>query len=328
VASGKQFRLAILGCGAIAQEHLKAAASLNEIKPVAFCDTALERADAIAATVGAKSYSDCAELLANENLDGVVVCSPPSVHREMVLACLEHRIPVLCEKPLADTAESAAEMVQASTEANVLLMTAFVHRFTDLTREIRAMLDSGKLGRILLAEFSMMMHLDIGVDWHGTKKVAGGGVFADSGVHLVDLIRYLFGEIASVTGSFSRFFPNTDVEDTGAMLIRTESGPLCCVSMSFAAPQGLVEHFRLFGTEGALTGALFEGIQYKLRDDAEWTRVATPDHFKAFVVQLKHFVKCARGESEPLVTAEDGWRATALIEAAYRAATEGRWVSL
>jgi len=328
VTTSREFRLAILGCGAIAQEHLKAAASLNEVKPVAFCDTVLKRADAIAATVGARSYADYEELLAAEKPDGVVVCSPPSVHSEMVLASLEHGIPVLCEKPLADNAESAAEMVQASNKKNVLLMTAFVHRFTDLTHEIKAVLNSGKLGSILLAEFSMMMHLDLGVDWHGTKKVAGGGVFADSGVHLVDLIRYLFGEITSVTGSFSRFFQNTDVEDTGAMLIRTQSGPLCCISMSFAAPQGLLEHFRLFGTEGALTGALFEGIQYKLRDDAEWTHVSTPDHFKAFVVQLEHFVKCVRGESKPLVTAEDGWRATALVEAAYRAATEGSWISL
>ncbi len=328
MARGKDFRLAILGCGAIAKEHLNAAASLEEVVPVAFCDTAIERAEAMAAAAGARSYSDYTELLAREELDGAIVCSPPSVHKEMVLACLERGVPVLCEKPLAESAKSAAEMVQASNATTVLLTTAFVHRFTDLTRETREVIDAGKLGTVLLAEFSMIMHLDLSADWHGSKKIAGGGVFADSGVHLVDLVRYLFGEITSVTGSFSTFFPNIDVEDTGAMLLRTENGPLCCISMSFAAPLGLLDHFRLFGTEGALTGTLVEGIQYRLRDDADWTRIPAKDHSGAFAVQLDHFIKCARGESQPIVTAEDGWRSTAIVEAAYGAAAKGTWVSI
>ena len=328
MAIGKDFRLAILGCGAVAKQHLDAAATLSHVKPVAFCDTVIERADAMAAAAGVRSYSDYTELLANEELDGAVVCSPPSVHKEMVLACLDRGVPVLCEKPLADSAKSAAEMVQASDDTNVLLMTAFVHRFTDLTRETRKVIDTGELGTILLAEFSMIMHMDLSVDWHGSKTVAGGGVFADSGVHLVDLVRYLFGEITSVTGSFSTFFPNIDVEDTGAMLIRTEDGPLCCISMSFAAPHGLQEHFRVFGTEGVLTGKLFEGVKYRLRDDADWTHIPAKDHLGAFVVQLDHFIKCVRGESKPVVNAEDGWRATAVIEAAYNAAIESSWIPI
>ena len=75
-------------------------------------------------------------------------------------------------------------------------------------------------------------------------------------------------------------------------------------------------------------GTLLDGIRYKLRDDADWTHVPAPDHFKGFAVQLDHFVKCARGETTPIVTGEDGLRSIAAVEAAYRAGADGRWVSL
>ena len=322
------FTLAVLGCGGIAQAHAAAAGALEGVRIAACCDTAKEKADALAGQTGATSYRDYADLLAKEALDGAVICAPPAVHKEMALACFEAGVPVLSEKPLADTTENAEEMVRVSREASVLLVTAFVHRFTDLTQEVRNLLSSGKLGRNILASFSMMNFMDITKSWHGKKALAGGGVFLDTGVHLVDLVRYLFGEVEAVTGSFSSEFSGIDVEDSGTVLIKTKEGPLCSLSLSFAIPQGLPQHFAFMGTEGTLTGAVLDGIRYRLRNDEDWTHISAPDHFKGFVMQLDHFVKCASGQAEPTVTGEDGLIALRILEAAYGAGEAGIWNSL
>ena len=98
--------------------------------------------------------------------------------------------------------------------------------------------------------------------------------------------------------------------------------------MSFAAPHGFPQHFGIFGSEGAVTGTLLDGLRYKLREDSEWTHIPAPDHFKGFVVQLDHFIACARGQAEPIVTGREGLMANRILDMAYAAAQEDTWRSL
>ena len=188
--SDRLLRVGILGVGRMGADHAERIATrINGARLVAVSDPATERAGELAATfAGVRAVDDALELIADDEVDAVVVASPGFAHEEQVLACLEAAKPVLCEKPLTMDSASSLRLVEMEAKgARPLVQVGFMRRFDPEYAELKRLLDSGSLGRTL------MVH-----NMHRNKDTLPGFVsemiVRDSLVHEVDVTRWLFGE--------------------------------------------------------------------------------------------------------------------------------------
>ncbi|MDI3312320.1 MAG: Gfo/Idh/MocA family oxidoreductase, partial [Thermoanaerobacterium sp.] len=200
----KKTKIAIIGDGSISHVHMASYKKLSNVEIVANCDINKERAKKFAEQYGiSRTYTDYNEMLKNEELDGVNVCTWNNVHAQATIAALNAGVNVLCEKPLALNAKQAEEMVEAARKNNKLIMVGFVRRFGMNTKVLHDRISQGKLGQIYYAKTGCIRRVGNPGGWFSDKKRSGGGPLIDLGVHMIDLARYLMGKpkAVSVIGS-------------------------------------------------------------------------------------------------------------------------------
>lgn len=323
----KKLRIGIVGCGQMGRWHFDAYRKNPQVELVAFADTHVESAERFAGEAGGKAYASTKEMIAKERLDGVSVCTVPSTHREIVADLLEAGVHVLCEKPLAISVEQAKDMTVKAREKGLLLLTAFKFRYFDEVQKAKEIIESGGLGRI--ANFRLMFggYIEMAGTWFAQKELSGGGILMDNGPHAIDLIRYLFGEVAAVSASVSNL-QNIPVEDTGRVNFSLAGGVTGTAEMSWSLPIPSKTYLEIYGENGA---ALldFEGISYRYKAWNEWKRVPNSVNMKsAFARQMDHFVDAIHTKSPVIVSNADGEKSQMVIEAAYAAVKQNKTVFL
>lgn len=307
-------RIGIIGCGQIGRWHLDAYSRDPRVSVVAVADTVRERAETFARETGARAYATHRALLGNEVLEGASICTVPATHREIALDCLRAGVHVLCEKPLAVSLSEAQEIVAEAAKANRLVLTAFKFRFHDEVRQAKALLEKHALGRILSFRVMFGGALDVEGSWHTRRALSGGGVIMDNGPHAVDLLRFLFGEIDSVSAEAG---PGRDVEETAQLQVGVRGGPMGVVDLSWQTGVPSPAYLEIYGEQGTLQLDL-DGLSVRYREWTRWKRVANRvDVKEAFARQLVHFSDAILGRRPETVLSQDGLRAQAVIEAAY-----------
>jgi UDP-N-acetylglucosamine 3-dehydrogenase len=310
-----ELRIGLVGCGGIGAVHARSWQQVEGARVVAACDADPARAEAVS---GAAAYADFASMLESEALDAVDICTPPHLHAPVASEVLRRKIPTLCEKPLARTPGEARQIVEAAEASGTLLMTAFCHRFHPPIEFVRELIDSGKLGRVLMFRNRFGTRF-AGVEkrWFSDAQVAGGGALMDTSIHSVDLFRHLVGEVASVGAAVKTFHPEIHgVEDSAAMVLQTEAGAIGTIEASWMTPwsANVVE---VYGENGAAVVDYDTGqTRYRLAGDGDWTRADTGSEDR-FVRELQHFAAVLRGEEKLRVTGRDGLRAVEIIHEAY-----------
>ena len=196
-------------------------------------------------------YTDWRAMLDNDDIQLFDNGGPNDTHADPCTLAAERGKHILCEKPLARTADEAQSMVEAVQKAGVKNMVAFNYRFVPAIRQIRKLVDSGLLGKIYhfravyLQEW-VMAHYDLPMIWRLQKSVAGSGALGDLGAHIIDLGRYLVGEVKSVSGMTRTFIEErpwddgtmgkVDVDDAFTALLEFDNGAIGTVEASrFAA---------------------------------------------------------------------------------------------
>ena len=196
-------------------------------------------------------YTDWRAMLDNDDIQLFDNGGPNDTHADPCILAAERGKHILCEKPLARTADEAQSMVEAVQKAGVKNMVAFNYRFVPAIRQIRKLVDSGLLGKIYhfravyLQEW-VMAHYDLPMIWRLQKSVAGSGALGDLGAHIIDLGRYLVGEVKSVSGMIRTFIEErpwddgtmgkVDVDDAFTALLEFDNGAIGTVEASrFAA---------------------------------------------------------------------------------------------
>ena len=196
-------------------------------------------------------YTDWRAMLDNDDIQLFDNGGPNDTHADPCILAAERGKHILCEKPLARTADEAQNMVEAVQKAGVKNMVAFNYRFVPAIRQIRKLVDSGLLGQIYhfravyLQEW-VMAHYDLPMIWRLQKSLAGSGALGDLGAHIIDLGRYLVGEIKSVSGMTRTFIDErpwddgtmgkVDVDDAFTALLEFDNGAIGTVEASrFAA---------------------------------------------------------------------------------------------
>lgn len=317
--------IGIIGCGGIAGAHRAAYEAHPEARIVALADPVLERAQRLAEETGGRAYADYREMLAQEELRGVSLCTPPESHPEIAVACLRAGVPVLCEKPLAADVPGAEAIVAAVEETGVPLMVAYCHRFHPPIRGAKRLLEEGRIGRPLLFRCEFSGYLSVEGAFRGNKRLGGGGCLMDNGSHAVDLFHFLIGPTRSVAGRAATVAQRIETEDVGVLLLEAEGPVFGTVTCSFSTPvgQAVVE---IEGTEGSLRVSYWAGVpdlQVRTRHQEAWEAIPCDAEPDRFVAEAAHFLAAIQGREPLALTAADGLAVQRVIEAAYRSAASG-----
>lgn len=226
----KPLGVGVIGCGHISENHFRALNQLEDAKLVAVCDNdPAHLADAMEKQ-GVKGYADYHDLLADPEIDAVHVCTPHYLHHIMVVDALKAGKHVLTEKPMAICLADAEEMARTAKETGHQLGVCFQNRYNRATLRIRALLDEGKIGKVLGGNASVIWdrgeaYYASGA-WRGKWATEGGGVLINQAIHTLDLLRDFAGEVTDVKCSMSckRLTDVVEVEDTCDLLMTTADG--------------------------------------------------------------------------------------------------------
>jgi predicted dehydrogenase len=245
--------IAMVGAGTMAGAHSTALTLLPVLYPrlprsprlVGVTDVNERLSSALATRYGYERVEpDWRRLVESPDVDLVVACLPPLLNHEVVLAAAAAGKHIVCEKPLAGSAEAAAELLEACRAAGVFHGLGAAYRWTPALREIRALVERGDLGEVRSLEASFMLDYaadpDVPLLWRFQRSVAGGGIAIDTGYHLVDCARFLVGEIEAVqaltvTAIGERPLPGADAIGNRGGGQRSADGPRGVVDVEDAA---------------------------------------------------------------------------------------------
>jgi predicted dehydrogenase len=301
----------------------------------------------LAAALDVPWFADPMELLASTDARAVIVATPNATHADLGAACLQRKLPVLMEKPIADTLANARRLCEAAEASGVPLMVGHQRRHNPLLRRAREMVRAGLLGRPVSATvMATWLKPDsyFAMEW---RRKAGGGPVLINMIHDIDLLRFLLGEVVSVQAQRSSGVRGFEVEDTAAALLRFECGALATLVTSDAATApwnwdlaaGEASHYAkqdvdsifITGTDASMTLPQLQVFQF--RGARGWheplSMERTPLHRgDPYVEQLRHLRAVAEGREAPLCSARDGLRTLEATLAVHEAAVSGGTVRL
>jgi myo-inositol 2-dehydrogenase / D-chiro-inositol 1-dehydrogenase len=305
-------RIGIIGAGAMGGCHARLLARhVAGARLVAIADVDRERAAALADEVGAAEVRDDGrELVASPDVDAVIVASSPETHEELVAACLDAGKPVLCEKPLAASAQAGGRIVDAEAATGARLVTlGFMRRYDRAYLELKRRLDGGEIGDPLLVH---CVHRNADIPDSFDQRAA----ITDSVVHEVDVARWLLGEeIAAVTvvaGRATRHAPD-GVSDPQIVLLETEGRVVVEAESFLRARYGYDVRCEVVGETGTLALPLPASVAGGFQDRFE----------QAYRDELRAWVSGLPDGATSGATAWDGYAAGAVTEACVRAAQTG-----
>jgi predicted dehydrogenase len=323
-----KLRFGLIGAGKVAQAYAQAFVSCEEAELVAVADSCLSVARAMGERMGCRSYGDLESMLADSHIDGAIVCTPPASHSDISIALLNAGVHVLCEKPFSTTVREACRMVRAARKNGLRLTMASKFRFVTDVISAKSMVSSGMFGDLVLFENVFASRVDMSNRWNSIPEISGGGVLIDNGTHSVDLMRYFLGPLAEVHVLEGRRSQGLPVEDTVAMFVRSTSGAIGSIDLSWSIDKQRPSFLDIYGSRGAISVGWKES-RYCDYAAGGWVVFGRGyDKLQAFHSQIENFSRAIRGEEPLLLTGEEAVSSVATMEAAYRALRETQWVEI
>lgn len=222
-------RIGFIGTGGIANAHLKNLAQIADAKITALCDIDPQRAQAAVGTYGGTAYTDWKEMLEKETLEAVFVCVPPHAHEGQEEELAARHIPFLVEKPIANNIEKARAIGEAVASANLITSAGYHWRYMSYTQRARELLDGKTVGMVMGYWMGGMP----GVFWWRQLEMSGGQM-AEQTTHIVDLARYLCGDVEEVYAAMATRalgdVENFTCTDVGTMTLRFADGAVGTIS--------------------------------------------------------------------------------------------------
>lgn len=335
-------KAALIGCGFFAQNQMHGWAGIDGVRITALCDRDEARRAETAARFGiSRHYGDAAEMLAAEDLDFVDIATTVAAHRPLVEMAAAAGLHAICQKPFAETMTDARAMVAAFDRAGKALMVHENFRWQSPVRAAIEAVRAGAVGRPFFGRVSFRSGYDV---FSGQPYLATDPRFIiqDLGIHILDVARALFGDVANLSATTRRINPRIRGEDVATMLLEHAGGVTSVVDCSYATrrqpetfPQTLLE---IDGDAGTLR--LEAGYRLVIqKNGTEEVRDVSPPllpwaerpwHNIQESVQTiqQHFVACLQGGVQPETSGHDNLKTLELVEAAYRSAAEGARIDL
>ena len=318
----------IIGAGGIAQAYAQALEGCACAAVVAVADVRAEAAQALAERLGCQAYDSYFALAERDDLDAVIVCTPPASHPEICLHFLGYGIHVLCEKPLSVNVAGADAMLEAADRAGAILTMASKFRYVDDVIRAKSIVASGILGTLVLFENAFTSRVDMTSRWNSDPAVSGGGVLIDNGTHSVDLMRYFLGPLAEVQVLAGKSIQGLPVEETVRIFARSLDGVMGSIDLSWSIDKQLDSYINVYGSHGTISVGWKES-KYRQASSREWVVFGKGyDKTQAFRNQITNFSRAVRGQEPLRITAEDALASVEVIEAAYAALRQDHWTAV
>jgi UDP-N-acetyl-2-amino-2-deoxyglucuronate dehydrogenase len=338
-----KLRFAIVGAGVISSLHARAIKGNPEAELVALSDVIEENAKKLAVEYGIPSiYTDYREMLQRSDVDVVCLCVPSGMHAEIAIAAAQAGKHILCEKPLDTTIEKMDAMIREAREAGVKLGVIYQRRVFPAAIAARKAVQDNKLGKLVLGDaylkyYRSQEYYD-SAGWRGTWELDGGGALMNQGVHGIDLIQWIVGDVESVFARSAALVRNIEVEDTAVAVVKYVNGAYGVIQGTTSVWPGQETRFEIHGEKGSIVFADSGIKQWEFMDgdsavpDAASNKSASNDAANisadGHYILVNDMIEAIREDRDPMVTGEDASKAVKLILAIYESARTGQEVKL
>ncbi len=247
----------IIGCGMIANFHAKAVDEIPDAEVVACFDMVPASADRFAGAQGCTAYHKLEDMLADDHVHIITICTPSGAHREPAIAAAQAGKHVLVEKPLEITLAKCDAIIHACEANGVKLGTIMPSRFSPANRALKQAIDAGRFGRLTLGDtyvkwWRSQEYYDSG-GWRGTWKLDGGGAYMNQAIHNIDLLYWFMGDVHQVCGLTATLaHERIEVEDVGSAVVRFKNGAIGTLEATTSAYPGLLKKTEIHGTTGSV----------------------------------------------------------------------------
>lgn len=325
----------IIGCGAIGRVHARAISELSKAKLVAVCDVNEDAAKSLASDFGCQYYTNYSKMFEVEELDLVTVCTPSGTRLDICKAAAAKKINVLVEKPLDITSERCQEIIEVCEKEGVKLGTIFQLRFTPVFQRLKEAVNQGRFGRLILGNaqticFRPQSYYDSG-GWRGTLAHEGGGALMNQGIHSVDLLLWIMGDVVNVDAYAGTLTHNIEVEDTVTAAVEFANGAMGSIQATTSVLYGIDKRLEIYGEKGTviIDGETVvkwdfeDGFPLQLVDEERIQLSASSpliEDVKGHRDQIGDMVDAILGDREPAVSGREGKKAVDLILAIYKSA--------
>ncbi len=321
----KKMGIGIIGLGYIGKIHLRHSLKLRNANLLAVSDLS-KKALKEAKNAGVKkTFSNYEQLLKDPEIAAVIISLPTHLHLQCAKQAAEAEKHIFLEKPIARNIEEAKEIISATRKNSVKLMIGYPLRFNTAFRKIKEKIESGLLGDVEVAQATYISsgpffhrvesYVPVPVpDWWFNKELTGGGVLVDLGCHVINLLRWYFGEITEIKSHFRHRF-SMDFEDSAICLSKFQSGTVAVVDVGWFSQEYKLK-VELFGS---VKHASAEHISSNLLSTVtQMLTTGTSKFYQPHLAELQHFVNCLIKDLPPSPSGLDGLKDLEAISEAYK----------
>ncbi|NDC82362.1 gfo/Idh/MocA family oxidoreductase [bacterium] len=339
----RKINVAVVGCGRISANHFKSIQQFSDdLELVAVCDTDPDQLAAATKAYSVAGYRRLDDLLSQESVDLVVICTPSGLHPDQVKRVAEARVHVMTEKPMATRWADGVAMVRACDKAAVRLFVVKQNRRNSTLQLLKRAVDEKRFGRIYMVNINVFWtrpqdYYD-SAKWRGTWEL-DGGAFMNQASHYVDLIDWLIGPVDSIQAMMGTLARDIEVEDSGVLNIKWRSGALGSMNVTMLTyPKNLEGSITILGEKGTVKVggvAVNEIQQWEFSEAKDYDASVSNASYQTtsvygfgHPVYYKNVIDTLRGKADPETDGREGLKSLEILIAAYLSARDRRTVSL
>ncbi len=340
----KNLGFGIVGCGLISDWHARAVEAIEGAYLVGVTDVNKDAREKTALKYGVRSFDSFEQMLNNKEIDVVSICTPSGLHAPLAIKAADAGKHIILEKPMALNLKESDEIIEACDKNNVKLTVISQLRFTDSVARVKAALAEGLLGRIIMGNVYMKYYRSQEYydqsSWRGTWKMDGGGALMNQGIHGIDLLQYIMGDVKSVFAHTRTLARNIETEDSAIAILEFENGALGSIEGTTSIYPGFSRVLEVNGSKGTI--ALQEDSIIKwiiegkdapegvLERETSNKSASNPADFgiEGHIAQITDMVNAIREDRKPLVDQHEGRKPIEIIMAVYESSRTGKLVTL
>jgi UDP-N-acetyl-2-amino-2-deoxyglucuronate dehydrogenase len=336
--------IGIIGGGGISDTHARATQQVEGTNIVSFFGTNQDKITQLSKTYGGRAYSEFDAFLNHKPMDAVIIGSPSGLHAAQGIQCARRGLHVLVEKPIDVSVEKTDELIAASEKARVKLAVCFQDRFANDSIRLKQLIESGGLGKIILVSASAKWYRSPeyynNSRWRGKLALDGGGALINQGVHTVDLLLWLLGEVTRVYAKSLTALHDIESEDTLVSTLEFTNGAIGTIEAATSAFPGYDRRIEITGSEGTIVLEHDRIIRADLKKPSVLALESQPQDTNRSSSSpivtdvtghkriLEDFLEAIQKDGQPRCDGYEGRRSVRLVEAIYRSAKMGQPIIL
>ncbi len=336
-------KFALIGAGVIAPQHARAIAAHPQAELAAIVDKDLERAKRLAEAFGVPHvYDDVDNMLKRDDIHVVNITVPSGYHAQLCIAASQAGKHVLCEKPLDITRDKMTAMIDTARKYGTKLGCVYQRRLMPTAIAAKNAIREGKLGKLVLGDVYQKYYRSPeyygSAGWRGTWAVDGGGALMNQGVHGIDLMVWLMGDVQSVFAYAAPLVRDIEVEDTAVAVVKYKNGAYGVIQTATSVYPNQGARYELHGEKGTIVFGDDAIRQWKFIDSEEEApsvekrvssktdpaQIAKDGHF----ILVDDMISAIRDNREPAISGEEARKAVDVVLAIYESARTGKEVTI